>query len=96
LPIEALVRKPTNLSFEQAASIGVNFVIARLGAIEYGGVQQGETVAVIGVGGGVGGAVAQIAAAQVLLSSASTSRNRRRRTRSQRTQRVHPQQRRSP
>jgi NADPH2:quinone reductase len=64
LPIEALVRKPTSLSFEQAASIGVNFVIAWLGAIEYGELQSGETVAIIGVGGGVGGAVAQIAAAQ--------------------------------
>ncbi len=64
LPAEALVRKPTNLSFEQAASIGVNFVIAWLGAIEYGGLQPGETVVIIGAGGGVGGAVAQIAAAQ--------------------------------
>jgi NADPH2:quinone reductase len=64
LPARALVRKPTNLSYEQAASIGVNFVIAWLGAIEYGGLQSGETVVIIGVGGGVGGAVAQIAAAQ--------------------------------
>jgi NADPH:quinone reductase len=64
LPAQALVRKPTNLSFEQAASIGVIFVTAWLGAIEYGGLQSGETVAVIGAGGGVGGAVAQIAAAQ--------------------------------
>ena len=64
VPAEALVRKPTNLSFEQAASIGVNFVIAWLGAIEYGGLQSGETVAIIGAGGGVGSAVAEIAAAQ--------------------------------
>ena len=64
LPAQALVRKPPNLSFEQAASIGVNFVIAWLGAIEYGGLQSGETVAIIGAGGGVGGAAAQIAAAQ--------------------------------
>jgi NADPH2:quinone reductase len=64
LPAEALVRKPANLSFEQAASIGVNFVIAWLGAIEYGGLQSGETVAIIGAGGGVGAAVAEIAAAQ--------------------------------
>jgi NADPH:quinone reductase-like Zn-dependent oxidoreductase len=35
LPAQALVRKPTNLSLEQAASIGVNFVIAWLGAIGY-------------------------------------------------------------
>jgi NADPH:quinone reductase len=64
LPIEALVRKPPSLSFEQAASVGVNFVIAWLGAVEYGGLQSGETVAIIGAGGGVGGAVAEIVAAQ--------------------------------
>jgi NADPH:quinone reductase len=64
LPAQALVRKPTNLAFEQAASIGVNFVTAWLGAIEYGGLQAGETVVIIGAGGGVGGAVAEIAAAQ--------------------------------
>jgi NADPH:quinone reductase len=64
LPARALVRKPTTLSFEQAASIGVNFVIAWLGAIEYGRLQAGETVAIIGAAGGVGGAVAEIAAAQ--------------------------------
>jgi NADPH:quinone reductase len=64
VPAEALVRKPTNLSFEQAGSIGVNFVTAWLGAIEYGGLQSGEMVAIIGAVGGVGGAVAEIAAAQ--------------------------------
>ncbi len=64
VPAEALVRKPTNLSFEQAGSIGVSCATAWLGAIEYGGLQPGQTVAVIGAGGGVGGAVAQIAAAQ--------------------------------
>lgn len=64
LPAQALVRKPTNLSFEQAGSIGVSFVTAWLGAIEYGGLQSGEMVVIIGAGGGVGGAVAQIAAAQ--------------------------------
>ena len=61
LPADALVRKPRNLSFEQAASIGVTFVVAWLGLVEYGQLQGGETVAVIGAGGGVGGAVAQIA-----------------------------------
>ena len=61
LPANALVRKPRNLSFEQAASIGVTFVMAWLGAVEYGQLQQGETVATLGVGGGVGGAVARIA-----------------------------------
>ena len=61
LPADVLVRKPRNLPFEEAASIGVTFVVAWLGVVEYGQLQGGETVAVIGVGGGVGGAVAQIA-----------------------------------
>lgn len=53
LPAGALVREPRNLSFEQAASIGVASVAAWLGAVEYGELQSGEEVAVIGVGGGV-------------------------------------------
>ncbi|OHX10206.1 alcohol dehydrogenase [Chromobacterium sphagni] len=61
LPIAALARKPAALSHEQAAAIGVNFVVAWLGTVDYAQLAQGETVAVIGVGGGVGGAVAQIA-----------------------------------
>jgi NADPH:quinone reductase-like Zn-dependent oxidoreductase len=60
-PTDALVRKPRNLLFEQAASVGVTFVVAWLGVVEYGKLHGGETIAVIGVGGGVGGAVAQIA-----------------------------------
>jgi NADPH:quinone reductase len=61
VPVAALVRKPAALSFEEASCVGVNFVVAWLGAVEYGAVAAGETVAVIGVGGGVGNAVAQIA-----------------------------------
>lgn len=63
VPSEALVRKPRNLSFEQAASIGVTFVVAWLGAIEYADLQPHETIAIIGAGGGVGNAVAHVAAA---------------------------------
>jgi len=61
LPVAALVRKPGNLSFAEAACIGVNFVTAWLGMVDYGGVTAEDTVVVIGIGGGVGGAVAQIA-----------------------------------
>jgi len=61
IPVAALVRKPASLSFEQASCIGVNFAIAWLGTVAYGAVAAGESVAVIGVGGGVGNAVAQIA-----------------------------------
>lgn len=61
VPVSALARKPATLSFEQAASVGVNFVVGWLGAVETAALQSGETIAVIGVSGGVGGAVAQIA-----------------------------------
>jgi NADPH:quinone reductase-like Zn-dependent oxidoreductase len=61
LPVAALARKPARLSHDDAACVGVNFVTAWLGAVEYGGVGPDDRVAVIGVGGGVGGAVAQIA-----------------------------------
>jgi NADPH:quinone reductase len=61
IPIAALARKPKNLTHDQASSIGVNFVVAWLGTIDFARLREGETIAVIGVGGGVGGAVTQIA-----------------------------------
>ncbi|GAB7523281.1 quinone oxidoreductase family protein [Paraburkholderia sp. 2C] len=64
VPVASLVRKPANLSHEQAASIGVNFVVAWLGTVEYAKLAAGETIAVIGASGGVGGAVTQIAKAR--------------------------------
>lgn len=61
VPVEALLRKPKKLTHEQAACVGVAFVVAWMGAIEYARAASGERVAVIGVGGAVGTAVAQIA-----------------------------------
>jgi NADPH:quinone reductase len=63
-PIAALVRKPRNLAHGPAAAVGVNFVIAWLGAVTYAGAKAGETVVVVGAGGGVGGAVIQIVKAR--------------------------------
>ncbi|GGF04670.1 oxidoreductase [Aliidongia dinghuensis] len=63
-PIASLVRKPTNLDHATASAIGVNFVIAWLGTVTYAGLAAGETIAVVGAGGGVGGAVVQIAKAR--------------------------------
>jgi NADPH2:quinone reductase len=60
VPVASLRRKPDNLSFDQAASVGVNYVTAWL-ALEVAGLKTGETVLLIGAGGGVGGAAAQIA-----------------------------------
>ncbi|GLQ45647.1 oxidoreductase [Dyella lipolytica] len=61
VPVNALVRKPAALSHEQASAVGVNFVVAWLGTVDYAQLREGETIAVVGVGGGVGGAVTQIA-----------------------------------
>lgn len=61
LPVAALVRKPAALDHAQASAIGVNFVVAWLGVVDYAQLREGETIAVIGAGGGVGGAVTQIA-----------------------------------
>src|ERR1700761_8620597 len=63
VPVEALVRKPEPLSFDEASTVGVNFVVAWYGAVETAQLAAGETIAVFGVSGGVGGAVAQIARA---------------------------------
>lgn len=63
LPVSALVRKPAGLDHAQASAIGVNFVVAWLGVVDYAQLRAGETIAVIGAGGGVGGAVTQIAKA---------------------------------
>lgn len=61
VPVDALVRKPQALSFDEASVVGVNFVVGWLGAVEVAQLAAGETIAVFGVSGGVGGAVAQIA-----------------------------------
>jgi NADPH:quinone reductase len=63
VPVEALVRKPERLGFDEASTVGVNFVVAWYGAVEVAQLAEGETIAVFGVSGGVGGAVAQIARA---------------------------------
>jgi NADPH:quinone reductase-like Zn-dependent oxidoreductase len=63
VPLAALSRKPKTLSHAEASAIGVNFVVAWLGTVEYAHLQAGEIIAVIGAGGGVGGAVVQIAKA---------------------------------
>jgi NADPH2:quinone reductase len=60
VPVASLRRKPDTLSFDQAASVGVNYMAAWCG-LEAAGLKAGETVLLIGAGGGVGGAAAQIA-----------------------------------
>ena len=63
IPATAAAEKPTNLSFEEAACVGVNYVVAYEGLIHRAKVQPGETVLVTGSGGGVGTAVLELAQA---------------------------------
>jgi NADPH:quinone reductase-like Zn-dependent oxidoreductase len=64
IPAAALARKPEHLSFEEASTVGVTFVTAWLGVVEAAELAEGETIAVFGVSGGVGNAVAQVAHAR--------------------------------
>jgi NADPH:quinone reductase-like Zn-dependent oxidoreductase len=58
---EAVVEKPEDLSWEEAAGIGVPFVTAMEGLRRAGMPKPGETVLVMGVNGKVGQAAVQIA-----------------------------------
>jgi NADPH2:quinone reductase len=61
VPTGGVRPKPKNLSFEEAAVVGVNFVTAWIGLVEIARFQSGETVLANGAAGGVGSAVTQIA-----------------------------------
>lgn len=63
IPEAALARKPATLDHAEAAAIGVSFVVGWMGLDDYAALKQGETVAIVGVAGAVGGAVAQLARA---------------------------------
>ncbi len=60
VPVASLRRKPETLNFDEAASVGVNYMAAWCG-FDAAGLKAAETVLLIGAGGGVGGAAAQIA-----------------------------------
>jgi NADPH:quinone reductase-like Zn-dependent oxidoreductase len=61
VPVASLRRKPETLNFDEAAAVAVNYLAAQRGLVDAGGLRSGETVSIIGAGGGVGSAVAQIA-----------------------------------
>lgn len=61
VPTASLRRKPASLNFEQAASVGVNFITAWKGLVEGADLRAGETLLVIAASGGVGNAAVQIA-----------------------------------
>jgi NADPH:quinone reductase-like Zn-dependent oxidoreductase len=63
VPEGQLVRKPTNLSFEQAAAVPISGFAALQALRDTGGVQAGQRVVIIGASGGVGSFAVQLAKA---------------------------------
>lgn len=61
LPREAVSEKPANLSFEEAATVGVSFITAWSAIIEAGMLTTQDVVTVVGANGSVGSAAIQIA-----------------------------------
>jgi NADPH:quinone reductase-like Zn-dependent oxidoreductase len=67
------VRKPANLTFEQAAAIPVAATTALQGLRDHGHVEAGQSVLVLGAGGGVGSFAVQLAKAFGATVTATTS-----------------------
>ena len=61
IPEEMAVPAPRNLDAAQAASIPLPVLTATQGLLDAGSLQEGETVAILGAAGGVGGMAVQIA-----------------------------------
>jgi NADPH2:quinone reductase len=61
VPEVTLSRKPAALSMAQAAAIGLPFVTAWAAVVDAAQIQPGETLLIVGAGGAVGQAAAQIA-----------------------------------
>lgn len=60
---DRLARKPSRLSFEQAAAAPISGITALMAVRDVGEVQPGQRVLVIGAGGGVGSLAVQVAKA---------------------------------
>ena len=61
LPADHVAKKPTTLSFVQAASVPLSALTAYQSLFDAGGLQRGETVLVHAAAGGVGGFAVQLA-----------------------------------
>jgi len=59
-PANALSDKPANLSMEQAAAVGVPYIVAWWSLIHAAELQSGETALIVGASGAVGRAATQI------------------------------------
>ncbi len=79
-PASACTPVPDGLSFEAAAALGLGAITAWYALRERGGLQQGESVLVLGGGGAVGAAAIQLAraigAAKVFATARGTSMGR--------------------
>lgn len=61
IPAAAVIPLPKNLTFEQAAGIGVAYITAWAALVNAAKIQAGETVVILGTTGAVGSAAARIA-----------------------------------
>jgi NADPH2:quinone reductase len=61
VPEEYIARKPSTLSMEQAAAIGVPYMTAWAALMRAAQIQAGETILIVGAAGAVGQAATQIA-----------------------------------
>jgi NADPH2:quinone reductase len=61
IPAAAVLPLPSNLSFEQAAGIGVAYITAWAALVNAAQIQAGETALILGATGAVGNAAARIA-----------------------------------
>src|ERR1700722_9731479 len=61
IPVTAVIPLPKNLSFQQAAGIGVAYITAWAALVNAAQIQAGETALILGTTGAVGSAAARIA-----------------------------------
>jgi NADPH:quinone reductase-like Zn-dependent oxidoreductase len=61
IPEKRIIKKPKNISFEQAAAVPITAITALQSLQKFGKIQQGEKVLIIGASGGTGTFAVQIA-----------------------------------